>query len=125
MLLGEKYLKLLEKGFLRVKYIKPETATFLNTLSSGILFETNFSVRRIKVMKKKLSVILLALLTVFSAVFSISVFADDAKTVELTGAYYVSQKTGDIGSKKQNARYSQSSSVSRLRLRFLRRKIFG
>ncbi len=54
-------------------------------------------------MKKKLSVILLALLTVFSAVFSISVFADDAKTVELTGAYYVSQKTGDIGSKKQNA----------------------
>lgn len=76
-------------------------------------------------MKKKLSVILLALLTVFSAVFSISVFADDAKTVELTGAYYVSQKTATSARRSRTPRYSQSSSVSRLRLQFLLRKIFG
>ena len=45
----------------------------------------------------------MALFTVITTAFSLGVSAEGEKTVELTGAYYVSQKTGDIGTKKQNA----------------------
>ena len=57
-------------------------------------------------MKKRFAVIfsvLMALFTVITTAFSLGVSAEGEKTVELTGAYYVSQKTGDIGTKKQNA----------------------
>ncbi|MBS7275557.1 MAG: hypothetical protein KIG76_03565 [Eubacteriales bacterium] len=57
-------------------------------------------------MKKRFAVIfsvLMALFTVITTFFSLGVSAEGEKTVELTGAYYVSQKTGDIGTKKQNA----------------------
>ena len=57
-------------------------------------------------MKKRFAVIfsvLMALFTVITTAFSLGVSAEGGKTVELTGAYYVSQKTGDIGTKKQNA----------------------
>ena len=56
--------------------------------------------------KKRFAVIfsvLMALFTVITTAFSLGVSAEGEKTVELTGAYYVSQKTGDIGTKKQNA----------------------
>ena len=54
-------------------------------------------------MKKRFAVIfsvLMALFTVITTAFSLGVSAEGEKTVELTGAYYVSQKTGDIGTKK-------------------------
>ena len=57
-------------------------------------------------MKKRFAVIfsvLMALFMVITTFFSLGVSAEGEKTVELTGAYYVSQKTGDIGTKKQNA----------------------
>ena len=57
-------------------------------------------------MKKRFAVIfsvLMALFTVITTAFSLGVSAEGEKTVELTGTYYVSQKTGDIGTKKQNA----------------------
>ena len=57
-------------------------------------------------MKKRFAVIfsvLMALFTVITTAFSLGVSAEGEKTVELTGAFYVSQKTGDIGTKKQNA----------------------
>ena len=57
-------------------------------------------------MKKRFAAIvstLVALFTVITTAFSLGVSAEGEKTIELTGAYYVSQKTGDIGSKKQNA----------------------
>ena len=57
-------------------------------------------------MKKRFAVIfsvLMALFTVITTAFSLGVSAEGEKTVELTGAYYVSQKTGDIGTNKQNA----------------------
>ena len=57
-------------------------------------------------MKKRFAVIfsvLMALFTVITTAFSLGVSAEGEKTVELTGSYYVSQKTGDIGTKKQNA----------------------
>ena len=57
-------------------------------------------------MKKRFAVIisvLMALFTVITTAFSLGVSAEGGNTVELTGAYYVSQKTGDIGTKKQNA----------------------
>ena len=57
-------------------------------------------------MKKRFAVIfsvLMALFTVITTAFSLGVSAEGEKTVELTGAYYVSQKTGDIGTKKQTA----------------------
>ena len=57
-------------------------------------------------MKKRFAVIfsvLMALFTVITTAFYLGVSAEGEKTVELTGAYYVSQKTGDIGTKKQNA----------------------
>ena len=57
-------------------------------------------------MKKRFAVIfsvLMALFTVITTAFSLGVSAEGEKTVELTGAYYVSQKNGDIGTKKQNA----------------------
>ena len=57
-------------------------------------------------MKKRFAVIfsvLMALFTVITTAFSLGVSAEGEKTVEFTGAYYVSQKTGDIGTKKQNA----------------------
>ena len=57
-------------------------------------------------MKKRFAVIisvLMVLFTVITTAFSLGVSAEGEKTVELTGAYYVSQKTGDIGTKKQNA----------------------
>ena len=57
-------------------------------------------------MKKRFAVIFsvfMALFTVITTAFSLGVSAEGEKTVELTGAYYVSQKTGDIGTKKQNA----------------------
>ena len=57
-------------------------------------------------MKKRFAVIfsvLMALFMVITTFFSLGVSAEGEKTLELTGAYYVSQKTGDIGTKKQNA----------------------
>lgn len=46
---------------------------------------------------------LMVLFAVISSALSLGISAEGEKTVELTGAYYVSQKIGDIGSKKQNA----------------------